>query len=72
MVERVTVILGFCSTGVFLGLAAIGVRRVLRGSAADRWLAGCFASLAAVLLAGLLRMFVLDVLAKRRERAAMP
>ena len=53
MVERVTVILGFCSTGVFLGLAAIGVRRVLRGSAADRWLAGCFASLAAVLLASL-------------------
>ena len=30
MVERVTVILGFCPTGVFLGLAAIGVRRVLR------------------------------------------
>jgi hypothetical protein len=53
MVERVTIILGFCSTGVFLGLAAIGVRRVLRGSAADRWLAGCFASLAAVLLASL-------------------
>ena len=53
MVERVTIILGFCSTGVFLALAAIGVRRVLRGSAADRWLAGCFASLAAVLLASL-------------------
>jgi signal transduction histidine kinase/ActR/RegA family two-component response regulator len=53
MVERITIILGFCSTGVFLALAAIGVRRVLRGSAADRWLAGCFASLAAVLLATL-------------------
>ena len=47
-----------------------------RDACRDLFLLRCMfvlgATLAAVLLAGLLRMFVLDVLAKRRERAAMP
>jgi signal transduction histidine kinase/ActR/RegA family two-component response regulator len=52
--DRVTEILEYCSTAVFLGLAGMSVWRVRRGSAADRWLAGCFASLGSVLLASLL------------------
>ncbi len=52
--EHVDEALEILSVAAFLLLAVIAVTRLLRGSEPDRWLAGAFAALAAVLLASLL------------------
>jgi signal transduction histidine kinase/CheY-like chemotaxis protein len=51
-VERAVDVLGWLSIAVFIVLAIRSLGRVSRGSAADRWLAASFSSLALILVVG--------------------